>query len=226
MYSCPNCRATVPFGVKFCANCGIPLNWPTQRGIQPPAGYERREAGGWGQRVWTWRAEGRAGERTVQRQVLDWVIALVIVIVLLGGALRYGCDTFFGTTAPPSAPSAEGKVSIRYTSSTMAQLGESSWGQADPGYTFLVLDLDIENQGYDSFKVYTALFSVVVNNVSYDEVGFAVEASNLKSVDLLDGGRVTGTVAFEVPVEVSSAGFEPKYWDYGYTECRVEWIKQ
>jgi len=40
MYSCPNCGAPVAFGVRFCTNCGTPLNWPSQPQAQPPPAHQ------------------------------------------------------------------------------------------------------------------------------------------------------------------------------------------
>lgn len=60
LYSCPNCKSPVNFGDKFCATCGIYLNWPAQQHMpppyqqppppyqQPPTGY-RYQQPGWGQ---------------------------------------------------------------------------------------------------------------------------------------------------------------------------------
>jgi len=39
-YQCPKCGAPVTFGVKFCGNCGVQLNWPTQQ-TQPPPVYQQ-----------------------------------------------------------------------------------------------------------------------------------------------------------------------------------------
>ena len=36
-YQCPNCKAPVAFGMRFCGNCGMQLNWPTQQHILPPS---------------------------------------------------------------------------------------------------------------------------------------------------------------------------------------------
>lgn len=30
-YRCPQCGASVAFGIRFCGNCGIRLSWPTQQ---------------------------------------------------------------------------------------------------------------------------------------------------------------------------------------------------
>lgn len=42
-YQCPGCGAQVAFGVGFCNNCGIQLNWPTQQ--QPPPQYQQQFEG-------------------------------------------------------------------------------------------------------------------------------------------------------------------------------------
>lgn len=47
-YQCPNCGSPVPFGSRFCASCGTPLNWPVQPQMQPPPVYEQ-QPGRWGQ---------------------------------------------------------------------------------------------------------------------------------------------------------------------------------
>lgn len=33
-YQCPKCGTSVTFGARFCGNCGIQLNWPTQQQMQ------------------------------------------------------------------------------------------------------------------------------------------------------------------------------------------------
>ncbi len=41
-YQCSNCGAQVAFGIRFCGNCGMQLNWPTQQQMQPPPQYRQR----------------------------------------------------------------------------------------------------------------------------------------------------------------------------------------
>jgi len=41
-YQCPTCGAQVAFGARFCANCGIQLNWPAQQQMQPPPQYQQQ----------------------------------------------------------------------------------------------------------------------------------------------------------------------------------------
>jgi len=41
-YQCPRCGAQVAFGARFCGNCGIQLNGPTQQQPQPPPHYQQQ----------------------------------------------------------------------------------------------------------------------------------------------------------------------------------------
>ena len=36
MYYCPNCRASVSCGARFCGSCGISLNWVVEQ-MPPPS---------------------------------------------------------------------------------------------------------------------------------------------------------------------------------------------
>jgi len=40
-YQCPQCDAPTTFGSRFCANCGLQLNWTIQQQAQPPPQYRR-----------------------------------------------------------------------------------------------------------------------------------------------------------------------------------------
>jgi hypothetical protein len=112
-------------------------------------------------------------------------------------------------------------VVIRYSSTTTEHLGE--WYEADPGYTYLVVSLDIENKGYDSFNTGSWNFAAIVSNVEYDTTWVTLD-DRLKVVNLLDGGRISGKLAFEVPKEVTSTGYQLKY--QGWERYNIEWIEQ
>lgn len=117
------------------------------------------------------------------------------------------------------------KMIIKYLD-TISYTLIDKWGYTntpDPGYIFLVLDLDIENQGYESIDVGSYCFDVVVNNIQYDSTYIGLEDS-LNHVGLLDGGRLTGKVTFEVLQEVMSAGYQVR-WD-SLWEYNIEWVRQ
>jgi hypothetical protein len=157
----------------------------------------------------------------MKHPILVFSILWMIALLLTGcGAPSISPPT---TPSPPATPSpaTTEEIVIRYSSYTTDQVVE--WNKADPGYTYLVASLDIENKGYDSFSTGHCFFSVVVNNVAYNVEYVGLE-NMLKVVDLLDGGRISGKLAFEVPKEVTSMGYQLKYHDW--KEYNIKWIKQ
>jgi hypothetical protein len=45
-YQCSNCGAQVAFGVRFCGNCGVQLNWPTHQQVQSTPVYQQWQRSG------------------------------------------------------------------------------------------------------------------------------------------------------------------------------------
>lgn len=80
------------------------------------------------------------------------------------------------------------------------------------------------NQGYDSFSTNPLYFYVVVSNVKYSAAFVMGLENELKVVDLLDGGKAAGEIAFEVLLEVSSVGYQIRY--EAFREYNIEWVKQ
>lgn len=153
----------------------------------------------------------------------NWVrtILLVILSVLLMGLMLPGCVSWSQTA---------NKIIIRYSSTTTDEIGGvyAQFQKPGSGYTYLVVNLDIENQGYDSFWTSPICFSVVVNNVEYGWTPVFALENELETTRLLDGGRITGAVAFKVPTEVSTMGYEIRATSM-YKDCgtyNIEWIKQ
>ena len=146
------------------------------------------------------------------------VVGYIVAGLLVVTCMRCYYDQELDTNVTPTP---RDEVVIRYSDTITRQLG--MWTKADPGYVFLVLDLDIENQGYESVDANPFSCSVVINKVEYDASFITVEGE-LKYVKLLDGGRTTGKVLFEVPEEVINVGYQPRYetWPKVY----VVWIKQ
>ena len=124
--------------------------------------------------------------------------------------------------APTALPGVPGEIIIRYSATTATHIG---FFTPQPGYTYLIVDLEIENRGYESFSTGHWWFDVIVERVKYSSTATAFLTQNsLKDVDLLDGGKVSGRIAFEVPEDVMSLGYDLIYdglWDYN-----VEWIRQ
>lgn len=99
-YQCPKCGAQVAFGVRFCANCGTQLNWPTQQQMQPPPSYQQSQQ----QRSYEY---GQA--KTEQRRTSSWLavsIALAAIVLLVGGAI-FAINSGSQGTPPATSPPAE-----------------------------------------------------------------------------------------------------------------------
>ena len=148
-------------------------------------------------------------------------IAIIVAVMFVGLIVFYYVGGMYNTT---STHTPKGKVVIRYSDTITNYIVSRGYGEySEPGQLFLVLDLDIENQGYASISTAASLFSVILNDVEYSQrVTGVVDA--LKSVDLFDGERIIGEVVFKVPQEVMSVGYQPRYQDPIIDN--VKWIKE
>lgn len=102
MYSCPNCNAPVAFGVRFCTNCGTPLNWPSQPQMQRPPAYQQQPQ--------QWQ-HGYGEQRPERKKTSPWLIGFLglLGVMVLFAALVYVFDTgpaldvkYFVTSLPES----------------------------------------------------------------------------------------------------------------------------
>ena len=76
------------------------------------------------------------------------------------------------------------------------------YSSPDPGKKFLVIDLTIENHGYDSFDTDPYRFKVTADKVQYDIAGASyyldsIGKAMLDSVTLRDGGKISGFLAYK-----------------------------
>lgn len=151
-------------------------------------------------------------------------LALTLIVALAAGLVGCAETQYQPGGSSPTPPAETGKkIIITYSSNITNKVGEREWQKADPGYTYLILDLDIENQGYESFSTGRSAFSVVVSNVGYDVTYVGLD-DMLKVVDLLDGGRITGKLAFEVPEDVTDVGYQVRY--ESVREYNIQGIKR
>jgi hypothetical protein len=148
-------------------------------------------------------------------------IAIIVAVIFVGLIVFYYVGGMYNTT---STHTPRGKVVIRYSDTITNYIVSRVLGEySEPGQLFLVLDLDIENQGYASISTAASLFSVILNDVEYSQRVTGVE-DTLKLVDLFDGERIIGKVVFKVPQEVKSVGYQPRYQDPIIDN--VKWIKE
>ena len=120
-------------------------------------------------------------------------------------------DSTPGPTA--SIPSTDNSIVVSYTSLSNTTLTDNT-GQAvnpRPGYIFLTATLDIENHGYEQFETFYGYFTMVVDNVEYRCTRPDLVEGYLDDVRLLNGGRISGKLLYEVPPSALANGFNFSY---------------
>lgn len=146
------------------------------------------------------------------------IVALAICSFFsLGGA----CEA--PTASPPAdSTTGEAEIIIRYSATTASQIG--SWSVAKPGHVYLIVSLDIENRGYESFSTNSFCFYAIVDQVRYSTAWVSTD-DELPLVDLLDGGKVSGNIVFEVPKQNGSVTYSLTY-DAIFPTYNIGWVRQ
>jgi len=112
--------------------------------------------------------------------------------------------------SPVSAPASTPEVSITYSDNYM-------WVK-QTGSLYLLVDLTIENRGYESFNTSPEYFTLILGNIlgetsprppiSFDGTLSDQKDgaySDLRSYDLQNGGMLRGRLAFPVPTDIQRA---------------------
>ena len=88
--------------------------------------------------------------------------------------------------------------------------------QADSGRDFLILDMIIDNIGYESFSTNPYWFHVIAENIEYDFDFHLVLMEDWETVDVLDGETFQGTIVFQIPESADSftLGYESSLAEY------------
>jgi len=132
-----------------------------------------------------------------------------------------------GTEKPVTAGSdiREPYVLIKCQGTTYSKLGP--YTEAGVGKVYLVTNLQIENHGYDEFYVNPNYVKVEANNVLYDYSWVSLEDIGLPSLDsvtLMDGGSVTGALAFEIPSNTQRYTLLWRPWGGESYNVKVEYV--
>jgi len=134
-----------------------------------------------------------------------------IIIIILVSVIALGCigsqpgssnpkSTVVSTPVPTQAQSQN--IIISYSAKKVDTIGQ--YGETNQGKVFLVITMNIENQGYEKFHVSPSIFHLIANNIKYGESGSYQLDDVLARVDIVDGGSINGSVAFEVPSDIGS----------------------
>lgn len=105
-------------------------------------------------------------------------------------------------------------VVIKYSVKKADSIG--SYSDLKPGNVFLIVTMTIENHGYDTINTNPNYFSVITNNIKYDYTSSTYSLEDkLDTADILNGGSMKGSMAFEVPADTNEFKLQYKsYTDY------------
>ncbi len=102
-------------------------------------------------------------------------------------------------------------VVIEYSAKKADSIG--SYSNPKPGSIFLIVTMTIENHGYDEINTNPNYFSVIANSIKYDYTSSTFSLDDkLDTVNILDGGILKGSIAFEVPTNIDE--FKLQYKSY------------
>lgn len=143
----------------------------------------------------------------------------IMVLTLLAALLVSGCTA--SESDESAGPEGEANITIGYSGRTTPQISEYS--SSSEGNTFLILNLTVKNNGYEEISTNPMNFYVTIDNVKYDYSSETYSLENgLETVDVMNGGSVSGEVAFEVPKDFNSYKLRYEAW----SDYNIEWIEK
>lgn len=126
---------------------------------------------------------------------------------------------------PPPTTGVARSIIVTYSGTTATQIGTGPFPvKPAVGNVFMVVNLTIQNQGYASFSVMDWYFKLNLSDTEYNREDITTLQSKLSTADVLNGGSLTGQMAFEIP---SSSAYQTFELDYlGPSIGTINWIKQ
>lgn len=99
------------------------------------------------------------------------------------------------------------------------------YSEADPGKEYMLVNVNVENHGYDEFKLDPSCFKMVVNKIVYDRDYLSSMAENgyppLEDVGLEDGGVLSGWIAFTIPD--GTTAYTLRYRQWSWDDYNIKW---
>jgi hypothetical protein len=198
---CTKCGKLLPADVRFCPSCGTPtapLNAP--EGVATP----------------------QVKVSHTKRNIALAVALLLLILVLAGAAYKPSPETT-GQNSPTivqtTTPGKQYDAVIRYTERYDKTI---DFAEASQGNTFLVVTLEIHNNIDQAFSTNPYHFYIIASSVKYDlDSATYLLPDPLQSVEVLKGGTVTGSIAFQVPALTSSYEL---FYEAPFTSFDINWI--
>jgi hypothetical protein len=155
-------------------------------------------------------------KKKTKRLILIAVVAVVVVILV-------GVAYVLSQSGVEPIPEGSENITITYSSRTADSITKQSGDvvQAGSGIHFLILNVTIENYGYDSFSTYPLFFHVIADGVTYNYYFSVSEIQNWETTDLLSRKTFQGELVFLLPDSASTFTL-----DYdAYLNYKIIWNK-
>lgn len=158
-----------------------------------------------------------------KRNVLVVAVVLLLIIIVAGASYRPSVETV-NQSSPTvvqttNTPETQYDVVINFTERFDTSI---DYSKASEGYTYLIVTLEIHNNVDTTFNTNPLDFYVTTNNVKYT-LDFATYSlpDALKAVEVLKGGTVSGSIAFQVPK--TSTDYQ-LYYEAPFTSQSINWV--
>jgi len=116
-------------------------------------------------------------------------------------------------------------ITITYSHRVNDYVGMRESGSSS-GMTYLFVTMTIENHGYKSFNVNPYNWQVEIDNIRYNHHWVTYDLKDrLSTQDIMDGGKLTGSIAFEIPRN----GTNPDNYEYSiiydqaFNDYNIKW---
>ena len=153
-------------------------------------------------------------------------IALLItssVFAIACGSSSTSNPTATPTLSPTATPISTQLVTVTYSSTIASQI-ETNYPKSR--YVYLIMSMEIWNQGYEHVNMSRNDFYTVVNNVKYYTAPLTLSSDLFwefpSSMSISDGVQDTFKAAFEVPIGTTT--FSMQYGGYG--TYNIQWVQQ
>jgi hypothetical protein len=151
----------------------------------------------------------RYNKKTRRLITIAFVVVVVVIVIGVTYVLSQGGEE--------PIPEGSEKITITYSSRTANSITKESGDvvQAGSGNHFLILNVTIENYGYDSFSTYPLFFHVIADDVTYNYYFSVAEIQNWETIGLLSRKTFQGELVFLLPDSASTFTLDyDAYIDY------------
>ena len=143
--------------------------------------------------------------------------AFIVVFVLM---LLFGLVFLASHYLGPAADSRNITISYSYQTADVVTPIYGDDIQSDPGRDFLIVNMTIENNGYESFSTNQYWFHVIVEDIEYDFDYHLVLLEDWMTVDVLDGETFQGILMFQIPESASSFTL---VYESAFSKYKIVW---